>query len=238
MTPKTKKYEIEEYLRTRIRRDKLAAGTKLPSSNELADKFGVNRNVVRAAVTKLTLEGLVYTVQGCGCFVAEKPSGFTFAHRNDIGFSDVMRESGLEYSSKLLKVTQIPAVKSWCKLFGLEDGEKLYRINLLRSLGDSPIATCQSLIPERYVPDIETHLTDNCSVNDILSEKYGYAHPVCGSLSVSADMPEPDELKLLGIGDYVPILQTVEVFHSEGVGVIEYYKVRARGDRFKFRVES
>jgi GntR family transcriptional repressor for pyruvate dehydrogenase complex len=50
----------------------LAAGTRLPTEQQLSDEWGVSRTVVREAVAALRAEGLLITRQGSGAFVAEQ----------------------------------------------------------------------------------------------------------------------------------------------------------------------
>jgi GntR family transcriptional regulator, transcriptional repressor for pyruvate dehydrogenase complex len=45
-------------------------GEKLPTEHELSEKFGVSRNVVREAIARLKLNGLIETRRGIGSFVA------------------------------------------------------------------------------------------------------------------------------------------------------------------------
>jgi GntR family transcriptional regulator, transcriptional repressor for pyruvate dehydrogenase complex len=45
------------------------AGERLPTERELAETFGVSRNVVREAIARLTFEGTVEPRQGSGVFV-------------------------------------------------------------------------------------------------------------------------------------------------------------------------
>ncbi|MEO8133969.1 MAG: FCD domain-containing protein [Betaproteobacteria bacterium] len=57
-------------LRERIGSGTLAIADQLPSENAMASEFGVSRTVVREAVSRLKSEGLLYTRQGKGIFVA------------------------------------------------------------------------------------------------------------------------------------------------------------------------
>ena len=54
----------EEILAGRMRE-----GDRLPTERELAESFGVSRNVVREAIAKLRFEGAVETRQGVGVFI-------------------------------------------------------------------------------------------------------------------------------------------------------------------------
>ena len=61
--------EIAQQLRARILNESLAPGQRLPTEQELGAQFAVSRNVVREAIARLKLTGLVETRHGVGTFV-------------------------------------------------------------------------------------------------------------------------------------------------------------------------
>lgn len=63
------KYEmVKNYLKHLIKRGEIAFQDKLPSEQELMDKFKVSRHTVRQALNELVSEGYVYKMQGKGTF--------------------------------------------------------------------------------------------------------------------------------------------------------------------------
>ena len=68
-----KKYErIVSWVQEEIANGSLHRGDKLPSENDLMERFGVSRQTVRRALEVLEDEGLVYGRQGSGTFVADQ----------------------------------------------------------------------------------------------------------------------------------------------------------------------
>jgi DNA-binding FadR family transcriptional regulator len=68
----TQRYEqIAATLEAEIRSGAFAAGDRLPSERDLAQRLGVSRATVREALGALQVAGLVDTRQGAGSFVAE-----------------------------------------------------------------------------------------------------------------------------------------------------------------------
>ena len=61
--------EIAQQLRDRILKETLGPGQRLPTEQALGAQFGVSRNVVREAIARLKLTGLVETRHGVGTFV-------------------------------------------------------------------------------------------------------------------------------------------------------------------------
>ncbi|MBX2999806.1 MAG: PLP-dependent aminotransferase family protein [Caldilineaceae bacterium] len=62
--------QIERYLRQSILAGKLAAETRLPATRQLAQDLGVSRITVNNAYAELESDGLIYTVEGSGAYVA------------------------------------------------------------------------------------------------------------------------------------------------------------------------
>ncbi len=77
--------QLENYLRGLIQAERLAPGTKIPASREVATAMGVSRNTVSQAYEELVAEGLLTAHVGQGTFVATRrkpePSGLTVVER-------------------------------------------------------------------------------------------------------------------------------------------------------------
>jgi DNA-binding GntR family transcriptional regulator len=67
--PRPPYLQIADALRQAIRTGELSPGAQIPSTNELALRYGVARNTVRSAVRELTDEGLLVARHGSGVFV-------------------------------------------------------------------------------------------------------------------------------------------------------------------------
>ena len=65
----TPKYElVKDYVKHLLKEGIISYGGKLPSENELTDKFKVSRNTIRQAFGELESEGYIYREQGKGTF--------------------------------------------------------------------------------------------------------------------------------------------------------------------------
>ncbi|HEX3258237.1 MAG TPA: winged helix-turn-helix domain-containing protein, partial [Pseudonocardia sp.] len=67
--PRGLRAQIEEEIRTAVRRGRLRAGTRLPSTRALAADLGVTRRVVVEAYDQLVAEGYVVSRPGAGTVV-------------------------------------------------------------------------------------------------------------------------------------------------------------------------
>ena len=76
---------IAQQIRQKILEGEFPEGSKLPSEHEFAQMFGVSRNVVREAVARLKLSGLLETRRGVGTFISTDLNAANFqVHVDDL----------------------------------------------------------------------------------------------------------------------------------------------------------
>src|SRR5215207_4828154 len=76
--PRPASQQIANLLRAAILTRKFTPGQKLPSQNDLADRYGVARETVKSALRILREERLIISRQGSGAYVraqTERPVG-------------------------------------------------------------------------------------------------------------------------------------------------------------------
>ncbi|MER8777566.1 FadR/GntR family transcriptional regulator [Mesorhizobium sp. M0977] len=62
-------HRVAAFLSREIESGDLNPGTRLPTEQQLSEKFGVSRNVVREAIAQLRADGMIEARQGVGAFV-------------------------------------------------------------------------------------------------------------------------------------------------------------------------
>lgn len=228
--------EIISYIKKYIRKNKLAEGDKIPSANTLAAQFGVNRNTVRVALSQLSAQGLIYSEQGKGFFVIGKNKPIVFQHDNGMGFSEILDHGPRNYHSSIIKYTSLKAGANLSKILKIDEEDIVHSLKVVREIDGEPFAICHSFLPDKIVPDFGIHLDSFTSVNKILMENYGLAHPQCVRINIEACNATQDDIENLNIPIQIPILKQSELFAVPDVGPVEYFNVRARGDRFSFKM--
>src|SRR5437867_227879 len=73
---------------TLIDRGEFAEGRRLPAESDLADRFGVSRPVIREALSRLRVMGMIISRRGSGSYV-QKRSSRAAAAKPTIGFGPV-----------------------------------------------------------------------------------------------------------------------------------------------------
>jgi GntR family transcriptional regulator, transcriptional repressor for pyruvate dehydrogenase complex len=83
--------QLYEEIMATIVNGKLPEGKKLPAETELAASFGVSRPVVREALSRLKVDGVIVSRRGSGSYVQRKPSRQFLSLAPIGGIADLMR---------------------------------------------------------------------------------------------------------------------------------------------------
>lgn len=232
-----KQMQVADYILKYIKQKRLKGDAMLPSENQMAQKFGVSRNVARCAFEHLRSQGYIYSIKGKGFFVANRQKPLVYKHSSSIGFSEIVGKKFTGYKNALVSCVKENAKSGDCKRFGITKEDKVYRLKTLRSLDKLNFALCTSTIPEHLVYGLENRIDDFVSVNNIFMNKYGYEQPSCDSIIIEAKNATVELMKYLDISDGIPILQVECMFSTQQTGPLEHFIIRARSDVFKFNMD-
>jgi len=189
--------QISDWLRQQIEEGAYEVDEKLPSENELGDRFDVSRVTVRRALQTLENEEYIYRRQGLGSFVKEQRAAQGLVRLTD--FAQDMAQAGLEASSVVEhQAPESPPPKVAVHL-DTED-EKVMRLDRLR-LGDgSPVAFDRTWLPMFYAQLLEGHDLEHETIYHILEAEYDI--PVLrGHYRITAANAGPSVAESLGIDE-------------------------------------
>jgi GntR family transcriptional regulator len=242
--------DVLDELRSSIVEGRLEPGTRLPSENELAERFGTSRPTVRRALALLKADGLVTSEQGRGVFVRSKPhvrlllSGANFRrHRREgvSGFSAQVREQGQLPEQRILEVGLAHAPREVVSRLGGDEGGKVVVRRRLFVVNEEPVALCDSYFPR--------HLADGTALagqDNIEGGAYGLIEdpdgPIRRHLERSIDdlecrMPTPHESDMLRLSPGVPIVRVLRTVFDADDEAIEVQDTIAAADKHQFRYE-
>jgi GntR family transcriptional regulator len=140
--PRLKHEEISRVLADEIRASHLAYGGRLPGETTLAERFGVSRNTVRAALAELGRAGLISTRSGKGSFVTYDGRPLNVR----LGWAGPLEGAGLETTVRVLRAIEIEDAALAASLG--QAGPRFFAIDRLRSIaGGPPISFERSRVP-------------------------------------------------------------------------------------------
>ncbi|MEV7287385.1 GntR family transcriptional regulator [Streptomyces sp. NPDC093252] len=145
--------EVANVLRARILAGEWAAGERLPSRAQLADEYGVGRNVTQRAVDRLIIEGLLEGRAGSGTYVRKPRPRLRMVrsrHREQRGgspFRADMKEQGKNGTWEAHSAARTPAPERIAERLAIEPGD-LCVVTRYEFLGDGqPVQLSESWEP-------------------------------------------------------------------------------------------
>ncbi|MCX4919951.1 GntR family transcriptional regulator [Streptomyces sp. NBC_00687] len=233
--------EIAAELRQQIIEGRYQPGDKLPRLTQLQEQYGAGYQTVRSAITLLEQEGLVVAIRRAGTIVRERPERRRITrsrqvYRDDRGYYFDPTAQGWVAVSISAPTWGSPPVDLAAVLGVAPTAEVLIRA---RVMGDPQTRAAKQLALSYLPADVArgTRLaeadTGPGGIYDRL-EEMGYG-PLEWSESVSASMPSPEEVHLLGMpADVgVPLLRVVRVTTSPSGRVVEINDTKMSSEEFE-----
>lgn len=211
----------------------MKAGECLPSENELAERFGVNRHTIRRAVEDLIAVGLLERRHGKGTFVLDGPADYILG--SGTRFTETFETLGKTASSRILRKLLIPARGGVATRLRLTEHDQVIWIESLRLADDRPICIISHFLPLQIFPALQDEYHGG-SLHEHLATRYGLKLRRIESL-VSGALPQGDDASLLGMPQNQPVLRVKSVNVDERDGTpLEYALTRFRADRIQLRI--
>lgn len=227
--------QISDWLKQEIESGALTSDEKLPSENELSQKFDVSRVTVRRALQTLENEQLIYRCQGLGSFVTDQRTHQSFSILND--FTEELEGSGMEASSKLISFEQVDIGDRKDLLSYLDIKNKTIAVQLERiRLGDGePIAYDITWMPIFYGQLIEGYDLEQTTIFKILEDEFDI--PIeKGCYRIEASMADEKLGKYLDVDTQTPLLLMNRISYTIGEKPVYYQKRYYRNDKMVFEL--
>jgi GntR family transcriptional regulator len=234
--------QIAEDLRRQILSGELPPGAKLPTENELVEKYQVARLTTRQAIDVLKAEGLLDAIRGRGVFVRSQPPIFRagsdrFARwrreANQAGFFADTAAAGREPQIEVRVFRQAASAAIAVRL-GLPKRARVL-VRERRMLADGvPLQLATSYVPIDLVDQAPAIAKPNSGPGGIYMRMEEAGHPIVRfAEQVSARMPTPEEARALQLGPGTPVLQVQRTTYSEGDRAIETVDMVLAANRYE-----
>mgnify|MGYP002735322110 CR=1 FL=1 len=207
----------------------MEVGSAVPTERELAEKFATSRTTVRQAMGELVVEGRLVREQGRGTFVARPKLMLV---RPLTSFSQERQAEGGRPGSVVLGISEMEAEKEVAEGLGVPVGDRVQRLERLRTAGDLAIAHEIAHLPVLR-PDLAERLQQYGSLYLALLEAYGTETTAVEDV-VETVLADPVTANLLGVDTGLPLLLIHRTAWDAQGRVVEWTRSAFRGDRFRF----
>jgi GntR family transcriptional regulator len=226
--------KIAERLRRELARKEWPPRTQPPSEPELAKRFGAARATVRRALAKLQQEGLIYSRQAVGTFVAEPRVEQDLDQL--FSFTEFMVYRGLKPGTKSIEAEIRRVMQADSPVLHhlqLEAGARVIFIRRLRLASNQPMVIANTWLPAARFPGFLSRNLKHNSVYDTMAT--AGLRPTDALQSIEAVTLGSGEAGLLMVPPGSAALLIRRVGYACGIPVeyaVDYY----RGERTRFHV--
>lgn len=223
-------YQIQRALMEKIRSGELAEGDPLASEEELSRTYQVSRMTARQALHGLKANGYAFSEKGRGTFVTRPKLEKNIMHLQ--GFTEDMRQRGMQASSRLLQQAVIHANDDLQEKLKLNSGDSVLRLCRLRLADGTPMAIEESHIPLGLFPGLERVDFETHSLYATLRERYGVRVGYADEI-IEAVLATREDTELLTAPGKAGILSISRIILTTQETPIEAACSRYRGDRYR-----
>ena len=225
-------HQLQNILKAEIETGRLRADERLPSEQELAERFQVSKITVRQALTELAQSGYIRREQGRGTFVARRK--FDEGPRELTSFTEEMRRHSLSATSRILQQIEINADAHVADALQLSADSPVLSLKRLRLANGEPLSVQTAYIPAALVPGLR--LDDGMSLYEVLQRQYRL-YPARARETYVAALADQATAELLDIPVGSPVFGVERVTFSLNEQPFEFVQSTVRGDRYAIVLE-
>jgi len=231
--PQTIQSQLYDYICDIIQKEEFSAHEKIPSENELSARFSISRTTVRAVLSRLVSEQILYRVAGKGTFVAEKKiDAVTIGQK---GMREQLEEMDYETDTVLLSKEETVAGKYVASMLGIKPDDTVYKISRIRYANAVPLSIHTNYLPKKLFPGIINQDIEKTPLCDIQKNVYGITAKR-GFETLESTVATSQEAFQLGVAKGFQFLLLGCTLYTEDNLPFEYSKVIFRGDRIRLEV--
>ena len=226
--------QIYEILKKQIEQGEYALHERIPSEQELEDRFAVSRMTVRLAISELEKGHYVKKARGKGTTVT-----YVKVIDEDLSairsFTTEMQQRGLVPSTSFVSIVQEEACGEALQFFAMTEGEKAYHLMRVRDANNEPIVLFDTWINPRYDLPLKEEAYRG-SMYALFEEK-GIGRPQNVKENFQAILADDVLVEYLHCTIGMPILKRTRYTYLEDGTPIEYTQSYYLGDRYSYNVE-
>ena len=221
--------QLREVIRSKIEDGEYLPGTAIPSENQLAETYGLNRLSVRSALEN---EGLLKSVQGKGVFVQGPKT------QRDLetlgGYRHTMQERGKDAATKVLVKAVRSAGPLYARLLQLDPEDRVWFIRRIDFSEGEPVALEEIYIPYALCPWLEGIDTGLFSLYDAL--QWNGIQLSVGHQTLRITRLEPAMARLIELNPRQAVMEFSYSVQDTLGRIVEFSRSYIRGDRVEFSV--
>jgi GntR family transcriptional regulator len=226
--------KVAEDIKAAIAAGGYAAGTRLPSESELAERYLVSRGTIRQAFAALRADGVIASRRGARRVVIGGPRVQSFGEL--LSFSRWARAMGEAPGGRVVTLQRGPSKPAEAERLAIPPGEPIYRLVRVRLLSGRPVMVERGAYPDQVGELVAGMDLETGSITERLEELgivFADAEHVIDAVPASAQ-----DARLLGVSPRVPMLRERRLTTDPAGAPVEWSDDRYLGSAVAFSVHN
>lgn len=167
-----------------IRSGVFAGMDSLPPEVELAEQFGVSRNMIRECLMRLEREGWITRKHGIGTLINKNVVNVNTRLDLNYELSHTLEMNGKHPETALLKSRVEPAPDEVAEHLSIQKGEEILRVSRLIKADGKPGIYCIDYIPKKQIA------VNDYTKKDLEPPIFEFLDKFCGGTAVETNLAE------------------------------------------------
>lgn len=234
MTKKMFDYELVYSYILNLIETKLDENEKIPSENELSQKFNLTRTTVRQGIQKLKTEGLIYSKKGSGNFVT--PSKIEYTISPHTTFTKEILKSDRTPTIKFLDTKVIQANKIVASKLNIKENDDVLYLKTIRYVDNIPFLFAKYYINLSFLKYIDKVISKTKSISELYINKYNL-DPIRESSEIEIISSSEESKNIFTIENNLPLIKiSTKTTDKKTENTIDYCYSYFRSDMAKIVV--
>jgi GntR family transcriptional regulator len=224
-------HQVESDLRRLINEGKLQPNALIPPELELCQAYGVGRQTIRTALSRLAADNLIVRRAGWGTMV--NPVSDRSRFYLDRSFTQQMADMGRKARSQVLEKESCVIGPDSPTVFRDKIGEPCFRLVRLRFGDNEPIGLQSTIILVDSCKELEQVDFNNTGLYDALATK---CQMIISRIDhvISAVIADQYQAGHLGVSEGDPLLVVKTMAYLDNNQIVEYTVSYYRADKYEY----
>lgn len=206
---------------------------RLPSEQDLTERFGVSRITAKRAMDELAADGLVVRERARGTRVIYQPPSAPIPSSVE-GLLENLIAMGLETTARLLEFEYLPASEAIAQALELEVGQEVQRAVRVRYLDNAPFSHLTTYVPAGIGRQFGADELSSLSLLSLL-ERCG-VKVESAEQTISATLADAVIAQHLGVDVGSALMKITRMVRDQTGAPVEFITALYRPDRYQYRM--
>ncbi len=214
-----------------IENKNIKPGEKLPSENQLMEKYNVSRDTIRKSLDLLEGNGYIHKIKGKGSFVLDVDK-LDFPITGIVTFKELSKRMGVGSSTLLHELDLINPDKFLVKKLELSEDDLIWRVIRSREIDNKKIILDKDYFNSKYIPTLTEEICQN-SIYEYIEKELGL-NISFAKKEITVQRVSNEDKEYLDLEDYDMVVVVKSYTYLDDASLFQYTESRHRPDKFRF----